>query len=454
MQKARQEANDAFKNISLGQKRKSCVLEKKTRMPSVAENAKRRVTRLERCKLEAQNAFGNVALSNLGGNVEMHQDQNNNKIGRSGVPHIQTAKKSFGRGSLEKIKKEKRKSTSKAKLDRRSTSRRRSSNMIRRRSSTKGSRLTKVKAAQLEALESFGGQSLDKVWKFCKKVASTGTEQTEIMNKEVTGTEGVAASDERPITADINSHSAMEIDILSDSLEVGMVSCNVKNSCQENTALVDEAVPNDKAVEFSSKPHCQLVDESTQIDEPSDTIELHSEDLQSNEATATVSIVAPCDQPCDCNMHSRNGMSPIPEQSPQQSSIPSDDVQCSSAVHAEPKPLTRLEKARFEALQSFHGQAFDQVIKSSSRKMAKYLTPVKHQSTNTEASQLRNTPSQTDDSYCKRHPRPRSSFYTRLRDNSFCDRDALLESSKMVVLTARTLDTPSPDCSPANSLNP
>ena len=148
-------------------------------------------------------------------------------------------------------------------------------------------------------------------------------------------------------------------------------------------------------------------------------------------------------------------MSPIPEHSLHQSFSQSSNTQISNTTSVEPRPLTRLERARLEAIQSFRGEAFEKTMKTSSRKMAKYLTPVKHQGTNTEANPTRNTPSQTDNSYYRRHPRPKSSFYTNLRDNSFCDRGALLESSKMVVLTARSLDTPSPDCSPvATAVNP
>lgn len=397
---------------------------------------------MERCKLEAQNAFGNAALSDIGENVD--------------------TKKSFGRGSVSRLKKEQRKSTSKGRQNRRSTSRRRS---VRQKSSTKGSRITRVQAAQLEALQSFGGQGLDKVWKSGKTIP-TCSEYTEPTNKEegltdacepAVSSEVVATKDEG--TADVGCQSVLENNILGDSLEVCMVSSDVKNTCQEKTDLVDDGLSNEKAVGISSENHCQLVDESTQNYKPIDS-ELPTEDPKSNEVNNSVvqdqntSALAAHDRPCDSQMHTTKGTCPIPDQSHHQSSVLSNDMQYSSAVGMEPKPVTRLEKARLEALQSFHGQAFDQVIKSSSRKMAKYLTPMKHQGTNTEASQTRNTPSQTEESFCRRYPRPKSSFYTSLRDNSFYDRDALLESSKMVVLTARTLDTPSPDCSPANALNP
>jgi len=486
MQKARQEANEAFKNISLGQKRKASVMESKPGMSPVRENAKKRVTRLERCKLEAQNAFGNVALGEIRGDVDTQQDQNNITVERpdvetntSAAEHLQTSNKDVvkrsGRESLENVKKEQKKCTSKGKLNRRSTLRRRSSIMKRRRSSTKVSRLTKTQAAQLEALQSFGGQSLDNIWKSCNKVLSTCAEQTESMKTEETAMdikksfvsdEGVAAKDEGPMTADVNYQSVIKSDICADSLKVGMETCDVKSSCRQKTDVIDETAPSEKAVEFSSKPFCQLIDESTQVREPSD-IEQCIKDPKSNEVCTSVvqvqkvSMTVSHDQSCDnhtktsdCHMHDTAGTSQIPEQSPRQSPAQSTDMQCSRAVAVEPKPLTRVEKARLEALQGFHGQAFDQVIKSSSRKMAKYLTPVKHQGTNTEFSQTKNTPTQTDVSTYRHHFRPRNSFYTSLSDNSFCNRDALLETSKVVVLTARSLDTPSPDCSPASTSNP
>ena len=446
MQKARQEANEAFKNISLGQKRKASVTGKKPGLSPVTENAKKRLTRLERCKLEAQNAFGNAALSDI-------------HVGRN----VDTTKR-LGRVSLSKMKKEQRKSTNKRRINRRSMSRRSS---LRRKSSAKGSQITRVQAAQLEALQSFGGQGLDKVWK-SRKTIPTCPEHTEPTSKEegVTDTSEPAVSSEVVATedkgtVDTRCQSVLENNILGDSLEVCMISSEVKNTYQEQNDLVDDRLPNEKPIEISSEQHCQLVDESTQIYEPIDS-ELPTEDPASNEVINSVvtvqdqnaSALAPRDQPCDSQMHSTKGTCPIPEQSHYQSSVLSNDMQCGRKAYMAPKPVTRLEKARLEALQSFHGQAFDQVIKSSSRKMAKYLTPKKHQGTNTETNQTRNTPTQTEESFCRRYPRPKSSFYTSLRDNSFYDRNALLESSKMVVLTARTLDTPSPDCSPANASNP
>ena len=477
MQKARLEANEAFKNISLGQKRKASVVERKPGMSPVAETAKNRLTRLEKCKREVQNAFGNVTLMEIGGNMKKQQDQNSMEIERpdtetkhSGIKNIQTTKKdakSFRRDSLEKIKKGKRKSASRGTSNRRSMSRRRSSAVMQRRSSMKGKRLTKVQVAQLEALQSFGGQSLENVWKSCKEVASTCAEKTEPTIKEEAGSdirkpvvfsEVVVAEKKNQMTTNGDCQANMEHDILTESLETGMVTGDVNNTFQQDTDMIEVAATKEKAVEFSSQPCIQHVNESTQVCKPHDK-EKHTEHSNVKEAiTSEVqvqndSITSSCDQSCETHMQNTNGMSPIPEQSPYQSSPQSNEMQVGSTTPVESKPLTRLERARLEALQSFHGQALDQMMKSSSRKMAKYLTPVKHKGTNTEANPTRNTPSQTEDSYCRYYPCPKSSFYSNLRDNSFYDRDALLESSKMVVQTARSLDTPSPDCSPANGLS-
>ena len=159
MEKARQEANEAFKNISLGQKRKASVIEKKSETQPETQNAKKRLTRLDRCKLEAQRAFGNVPLGTLTEGRVKEQEQNGKTQGRngvetnlSGVKNVETikknTKKSFGRRSIERSVREKRKSMSKGKQTRRSAPRKRSSAIMRRRSSTKGSRLTKVEALQ------------------------------------------------------------------------------------------------------------------------------------------------------------------------------------------------------------------------------------------------------------------------------------------------------------------
>ena len=433
MEKARMEANEAFKNISLGQKRKADVIEKKSEAQQETQNAKKRHTRLERCKLEAQQAFGNVPLSTLTeGRIEK-QEQNNKKRGRPGietkhseVKNIETfkkdTKKRFGRRSIER-----RKYTSLGKQNRRSTPRRRSSAMMRRRTATKGSRLTKVQASQLEALKSFGGQSLENVWKTNKDNPPES--------------EGVA------VTVD-------------DSLKpVGMVTCGGDGACQQESGMDVEIALNNHAAEFSLQTDCH--DKSTQVDGPRDS-EMQPEAFVLNavneiadtslENVQNTANETPLVQTCKDHVHSHenhvhnmSGMSPIPEQSPPEASAQS------SITSIESKPLTRLQKARLEALQSFNGQAFEQVIKTSTRKMARYLTPVKHQGTNTEVNMKKDTPSQTDDPYYKDHSGPKKSFFSNLRENSFCDRGALLESSKKVVFTARSLDTPSPECSPTNT---
>lgn len=449
MEKARQEANEAFKNISLGQKRKASVIEKKSETQPETQNAKKRLTRLERCKLEAQQAFGNAPLSTLIEGRVQEQQQNGKRRGRlgvevnlSGIKNVETikkdTKKSFGRRSIEKSVKEKRKSTSKGKQNRRSASRRRSSAIMRRKSSTKGSRLTKVQASQLEALKSFGGQSLENVWK---------------SKDSPPASEGVA------VTVDDTCQSVEKPEILEDSLKpVGMVTCDRHSTCQQESGIDVEIALNEHTAEFSSQTGLQVVDESTQIGGSRDS-EMQTEACDSNEvneiADASMQNAAnetPPVETCEDHVYARekhvrslSGMAPIPEQSPPEASARS------SITPVESKPLTRLQKARLEAFQRFNGQAFEHVIKTSTRKMARYLTPVKHQGTNTEVNMTRNTPSQTDDSYYKGHPRPKKSVYSNLRENSFCDRGALLESSKIVVFTARSLDTPSPGCSPANT---
>lgn len=445
MQKARLDANEAFKNISLGQKRKASVVEKKRELSPLRGTAKRRLTRLDKCKLEAQNAFGNIALSEIGGSVEIKEDQNRTKIMAkdSGTNNSETSKKdvtSLRKDSLEKSKKGTRKST------RRSTSRRRSSAAMRRRSSTKGKHLTRVQAAQLEVLQSFGGRSLDDVWKSCKRDMSTCAEVTEqIINDEVeTKNEGLVTKAESEMIANSECQTAVETDVETDSLEDG----------EKGTGNLTSASKG-KVVEISLlKPCCESVNESMQVDVPFDNEQLaeHSQSSQTITCEVQVQDRDSCalvhNQSCDAQIGTK-GMSPIPEHSLHQSFSQSSNTHISNTTSVEPRPLTRLERAHLEAIQSFHGEAFEKTMKTSSRKMAKYLTPVKHQGTNTEANPTRNTPSQTDNTYYRRHPRPKSSFYTNLRDNSFCDRGALLESSKMVVLTARSLDTPSPDCSPA-----
>ncbi|KAJ7334512.1 hypothetical protein OS493_014835 [Desmophyllum pertusum] len=511
MERARKEANEAFKNISLGQKRKASAIEKKTGTHPVTDNAKKRLTRLERCKFEAQQAFGNVPLSTLtAGNIEQHQEQNSVKTKR---PRIETKRTSIS----EKVMKEKRKSTNKGRQNRRSASRRRSSAMTRQRSSTKGSRLTKVQASQLEALKSFGGQSLENVWKNSKVsspvvegVAVTADDSCQSVGMEPVGMEPVAMEPVDMESVGMEPVAMEQVGMEPVAMEpvgmepvamepvgmepVGMESVGMEPVGREPVGRepvamepVDMESVGMEPVDMepvgresvgvvtqqdSGMDDCQLVDESTQVDGPSDN-ELHREGCESNEVNQTtdtsiaqvqnVAIGAPQVETREDHMHTREDhmhthedhvqnmkeMTPIPEENTPEASAQSSITHFKNATPVESKPLTRLEKARMESLQSFNGHAFEHVIKTSTRKMARYLTPVKHQGTNTEVNRTRNTPSQTENSYCKRHPRPNNSFYSNLRDNSFCDRGTLLESSKMVVSTARSLDTPSPDCSPA-----
>ena len=265
MEKARQEANEAFKNISLGQKRKASVIEKQ----SETQNAKKRLTRLERCKLEAQQAFENVPLSTLTEGRVQEEEQNGKRQGRnevetnlSGVRNVETTKKntkkSFSRRSIERSVREKRKSISKGKQNRRSAPRRRSSAIMRRRSSMKGSRLTKVQALQLETLKSFGGKSLENCFK--------SSEDTP------TASEGVA------LTVDGTCQSDEKQEICDDSLKpVDIVTCDRHSTCQQESGIDVQIALSERTAEFSSQTACQVVDESTQVDGPRDS-EMHTEE--------------------------------------------------------------------------------------------------------------------------------------------------------------------------------
>ena len=425
MEKARQEANEAFKNIRLGQKRKISVQEKKTETHDPI-NAKRKLTRLEQCKLEAQQAFGNVPLGTLAENVEKKDGQN--KIQRhrssagtkhSGLENKDTAqnntKKSFDKRSLERIMKEKRKSINKGRQNRRSsTLRRRSSAMMRRRNSAKSTRLTKVQASQLEALHSFGGLSLDKLSSSNKKACEAEVKGDPVAVDCETVEEG-------KVQSEVNEPIVMETHHESDSGQKD-------GEMDVEPALIANAV--DVLGEMSLQK-CHSVDEVTQVT-PSDC---------SNTEIQTEKVPA-----CEDHVKGVKSKHPNWEESLHEASTQAESI----ITEAAPRLLTRLERARIEALHSFNGQAFDHVIKTSTRKMARYLTPMKHQGTNTELQPTMNTPCQTDDSFRRHYPLPNKSFYSSLQGNSFHDRDALLESSKKVVQTARSLDTPSPDHSLAN----
>ena len=433
MQKARQEANEAFKNISLGQKRKHGVVEKKPGMSPVSENAKKRMTRLERCKLETQNAFANVALSEL--TVQENTEQ----------------KRSFGKASSTKINKECRKSTTKGRQSRRSLTRRKS---VLRRSSAKCNRPTRVQLAQLQALQSFGGKSLDKVWKTSEKEGDNAVhKEAADAAKEPAGTNDAKDSNETAVNDGsltmVGGESVSERNILTNLTEDDVVLHNAQESFHERSGLpvvATEELFKKSATQLPCNDCCQQRDLSGYLCNSVDS-KLLAKGPELNTVNIKVVQDQDCkildDQPYDNNHDCTKRKSAISKEN-------LCELQSGNAQLPETKPMTRLEKAQMEALQSFQGQAIDQVMKSSSRKMAKYLTPVKHKGTNTEASQAKNMPSHTTDSFIRCHPLPKKSYYSNIRNNSFCNRDALLETSKMVVLTARSLNTPTPDSSPAH----
>ena len=139
-----------------------------------------------------------------------------------------------------------------------------------------------------------------------------------------------------------------------------------------------------------------------------------------------------------------------------------------------PQRLTRLQRARLEALQSFGGQGLDDLCKTSTRKLAKYLTPKKNQATNTKQLESLTTSCQTDPlvptgsnvspkrdgteekiqpwqeyscntslSGTPRHPKPKTYLYSSINPNTTFDSvDVLLETSRRVVQTAKMLETP------------
>lgn len=430
MEKARQEANEAFKNIRLGQKRKTSVSENKTET-RVPVTAKRRLTRLERCKLEAQQAFGNVPLGTVTENVAKKDDQNKVERHRSssgtkcsGLENKETTqkntKRSFDKRSLERNMKEKKKSLNKGRQNRRSSSlRRRSSATVRRRSSAKSNRLTKVQASQLEAFHSFGGLSLE-------KLCSSSKEASEAEVKGEPMTDDCETVEEGEVQSEVKEPVAMVKHDKSDPSQKD----TVFSEMNVEPALIANAV---YVVREMSLQKCDPVDKVTNSQViPSDCC---NTEVQTEEVRA-----------CANHVIAVKGMHSILEESLPE--VPTQERSITTVAAS--KPLTRLERARLEALQSFNGQAFDHVIKTSTRKMARYLTPVKHQGTNTELHLTRNTPCQTDDSLVRHYPPPNKSFYSSLQGNSFHDRDTLLESSKKVVQTARSLDTPSPECSPAS----
>ena len=458
IQKARLEANEVFKNVPLGKKRKGSLCERNS--SSLAGNAKKRLSRgherqrENRKNLPSKRESSEKQLGAENGNAERI---NNGRQRPVRITRVQAAQeealKSFRGCSLDKIAKERRKSASKGgRLSRRVSSSRRGSLGTRRRGSARlnasKKRTTEVQAAQLDALQSFSGENLSNRSQFRVRVTADSTDETrkhlcgtvEVENpstvrrqngctvfEEPEGSSGVTTTGTVTYKEDSNQNGFPAQNLLS---------CGDISLQQQNV----EALPagKDPLAGHSVEHACRdEVTERCHSDEGSVIVQA------SLVRDKGVSVEVSPDQTRESHVRSMR-MSPIPERA-QLDNPRTPEPERSPAS----KQLTRLEKARLEVLKSFRGQAFDQVIKTSSRKMAKYLTPVKHQGTNTEILTT-TTPSQTEDAYCTQPPRAKRSCYSNLGDKSFCDRGALLETSKMVVMTARYLNTPSPNCSPVD----
>jgi hypothetical protein len=139
------------------------------------------------------------------------------------------------------------------------------------------------------------------------------------------------------------------------------------------------------------------------------------------------------------------------------------------------KRLTRLERAKLEALKSFSGQQFGDICKHSTRIVAKYLKPKKDKACNTEEPEACHTPTHTNESHEQEkpkleenikgqrsllktihtgtfttvpsheylsHKKPRVDVYSSIIEGNFKDHSSLLETSRRVVETAIQLETP------------
>lgn len=146
----------------------------------------------------------------------------------------------------------------------------------------------------------------------------------------------------------------------------------------------------------------------------------------------------------------------------------------SSGMKNGQKRLTRIERAKLEALQSFKGQEFSDICKQSTRIVAKHLKPKKDQSSSTEDEDVLNTPdvpelqSKVEPNHKERFQlkqrsempkttgkvqtkRPKLDFYSSITEENFKDQCSLLETSRKVVKTAVELETP--EGSPVSALS-
>lgn len=113
----------------------------------------------------------------------------------------------------------------------------------------------------------------------------------------------------------------------------------------------------------------------------------------------------------------------------------------------EPRKLSRIEKAQLEAIESFKGQHLDEICKESKKIVAKYFKPKKVKAQNTQAT-TQDTPLAPSHKN-KSGNQSFSNVYSSIHDkDNLNDHTILLETSKRVVETAKSLETPegSPAC--------
>ena len=405
MQLAKLEANEAFKNIKLGDNVSRPAKRKSTDRQEINKDPKvRKLTRLEQARMDANKAFQNLPLGK--------------------EPIKRPVSKSKTLSSKEN-------------------------------NASKRQRITKAEFIQKETMKSFGGRALDELQRQLVKspVALTGRVEEEANTRDVAV--GTTQTTAETVTVDIGT-------VVDDTATV----------TPSNGTVADSTV----TVTVSSQ-----VTDDTAAATPTATVSVNYQVLLGSKADMTSST-------CMLETGIQTDATSSEESTEDSKTVRVDPEAVEVEANGTSKELvttkqrlTRVERARLEALKSFGGQGLGEVYKTSTRKLAKYLTPKKSQATNTKHVETSTTPCQTDPlptvsvvmatqkavgpsgktqrslqnsevglseaSNMKRsagrHPKPKTSLYSSIdTEASFGSLDALLETSRRVVQTAKMLETP------------
>ncbi|EDO44261.1 predicted protein [Nematostella vectensis] len=366
LQQARIEANKAFKGVKFGDKPIHATKRPSSKSQESTQSVTQpKVRRLDRAQKEVIQSFEGVSLGSLGKKLSRLE---NEQLERRQALHAEGRKPPVNRA------KERRSSTAHQK--RRS---RRSSIAM-----SKQKRMTRAQRARMEALQSFGGKGLDQIAKVDKSIENSdchGAEETTI---------GVQEESVRVVNSTVIGQAS------EGNTDKPFINISSISPIKESERILSREVSNNDSSLRQTQGH--------ETDTEDDGFAQAPGHIGAQQETA-ITHARPIHRTDDSNAaiqefdHPNTGPTTEPFKSQEICSDTNnqDDLQsrqCQDCQDA--KRLTRVQKAKLEALASFAGKPLHDICKSSSRIVAKYLKPKKDQATNTQTTELCSTEAQTD----------------------------------------------------------